>query len=215
MKPISILITVLITVALCFSLRECNKESSYNIKGEQYWQQQNAKAASVLNQKYEQSLSALASKNDSLMKQLSFTKTKLNVLKQQQHATGIKITALAQNDSRLTIAQQLSNCDSLKTEALNYIKQADSTQALYDSTIVQLENVIAVKDTSLNICKRTYEELSRINEDNLRRGQKLTDALEKSVKQDKRKRIQNKFLAGGLLVLSGITTSFLINAKGK
>lgn len=214
MKRTGFFISFLIITAAFFALQLCNPpEPSGNIKPEKFWREQNEKELFSLQQKYEKSLSTLQTINNSLKKELTVTKSKLKSSKLKQHLSEVKILALAEKDSGNNVVEELSKCDSLKAEVISYIHQVDSTEALYDSTIVQLENLLAIKDTSLIVCKASYDQLKEITEDNLRRELRLTADLEQAIKVQKRKTLQNKLLAGGFLILSGILTSILIIKK--
>lgn len=211
MKRLTILICFLLLGSLFCTFQTCDPIVRVpDLKPEKYWHEQNEKELFSLQQKYEKNLSALQTINDSLIKELALTKAKLKSSKLKQHLSEEKILALAEKDSSNNVVEELSNCDSLKAEVISYIHQVDSTEAMYDSTIGQLENLLAIKDTSLIVCKSGYDQLKQITEDNLRREQRLTADLEQAIKVQKRKTWQNKLLAGGFLILSGILTSILI-----
>jgi hypothetical protein len=214
MKRIGVLISFLIITAAFCLLQLCSPpENQVDLKPEKYWKEQNEKYMLSLNQRYQQNLSALQSRNDSLIMGVKELKIRLNSSKIKLRATESRLLALANNDKDTITTDELSNCDSLKAEVICYVYEMDSTHALYDSTIVQLEKVVAVKDSSLRLCKSSYSELKQISEDNLRREQRLTEELEKALKIQKRKTIQNSFLTGGFLILSGIVGSILIRGK--
>lgn len=216
MKRTSITIALCLIAVLLFTLQLCNPTDSFHdVKGEQYWREQNEKEMTRLNQVYQKNLSDLQTKNDSLKKELKQTAEKLKVSKLKQRLSEQKVLALAQPDTSSSVEDQLSSCDSLRAEVINYVNHVDSTQAHYDTTIVQMQEIITVKDSGLKICETSYEKLKEISEDNLRREQRLTDELQKAVKQNKRKTIQNKILAGGFLLLSGIAATIFINRKFK
>ena len=203
----------MIAAVLC-TLQLCHKESFHDVKGEQYWREQNEKLSAGLNITYEKKLSVLQVRNDSLIKQLNFTKSKLSASKLKQHVSELKVLTLAEKkDSSNNVVEELRDYDSLKVEAVNYVHEADSTQAYCDSAMTQMQNIISVKDTALKICETGYEKLKEISEDNLRREQRLTDELDKAVRTNKRKIVLNKFLTGGFLILSGVAAAVLLNAK--
>ena len=214
MKRLTILIAFLILGSLFCTFQTCDwVERIPDLTPEKYWREQNEKEMFSLNQKYQQNLALLQFRNDSLTKELAITKSKLKSSKLKQQVSELKVLALAKKDTSTNVTEELSNCDSLKKEVIAYVHQVDSTQALYEGTIAQLESLLAIKDTSLIVCKTSYNDLKQINEDNLRREQRLTADIEQSIKVQKRKTWQNKLLAGGFLILSGILTSILIIKK--
>ena len=89
----------------------------------------------------------------------------------------------------------------------------DTTQSNYEKNITQLNNLLAVKDSQIVVCAASYSQLKNITDENLQREQKLTEDLNTAYKQQRKNRIQNKFLAAGFLILSGITTTLLINSR--
>jgi hypothetical protein len=214
MKRKSITIALCLVATLLFTLQLCNPTDSFHdVKGEQYWREQNEKEIMQLNRVYQRNLSDLQAKSDSLKKELKQTAEKLKASKLKQHLSEHKVLTLAQPDTVSSVKDQLSTCDSLRAEVINYVSHVDSTQAYYDTTIVQMQEIITVKDSGLRICETSYEKLKEISEDNLRREQRVTDELNKAVKQNKRKTIQNKILAGGILLLSGFAATILLKGK--
>ena len=214
MKRLSIIFSLIILCAVFCTFQICTPLQRFpDTKAESYWREQNEKQMLLLNRNYQRNLSDLQKCNDSLNKALDATKSKLRASKSKLRLTENKLLSLAQSDANYNVVEELSDCDSLKQEVVSYIHQVDSTRTLYDSTISHLQNLVAIKDTSLTICTASYSELNRIAEDNLRREQRLTEQLQQSIKVQKRKTLQNKFLAAGFLVLSGIVTTIIIKGK--
>jgi len=214
MKRITITIALCLIATVLFTLQLCSPTDSFHdVKGEQYWRERNEKEMILLNKKYEKDLSDLQAKNDSLKRELAKTTQRLKASKLKQHLSEQKVLALAQPDTSSSIEDQLNNCDSLKAEVICYVRKVDSTQAYYDTAMVQLQNVIGIRDTAISMCQANYEKLKAISEDNLRREQRLTDELQKSVGQNKRKVIENKILAGSILLLSGFAATILLKGK--
>lgn len=145
----------------------------------------------------------------------------LNKTQKQLIATKIKleqskfdlVKLLEKDTSGLSVEQKLDDCDSLKEEVSDYVFWVDSTQSDYETTIKQLNNIVAVKDSEIVVCQISYTQLKSISDDNLQRERKLTEDLETAYKQQRKNRIQNKFLAAGFLILTGVTTSLLIKSR--
>lgn len=214
MKRLSIIFSLIILNAVFCTFQICTPKQTYpDTKVENHWRENNEKEMFALDHKYNHNLSVLQERADSLQKELSKTKSSLTLSKQKLRSSELKLFSLAQKDTSSNVIEQLSDCDSLKAEVIAYVNQVDSTRNLYDSTISQLQSLVAVKDTSLFVCKASYDKLKILSEDNLRREQRLTEELEQSIKVQKRKTLQNKFLSAGFLILSGIVTSILIKAK--
>lgn len=117
--------------------------------------------------------------------------------------------------------QQLKNAivqaipiDSLKPDTVTQIldsliiTQAQGDLAC-DSTINTLETILANRDSSMFFQKQIETNLRDLNKEQELRNQILTEQLNLNYKNQRKKTRQNKILAGGILILSGITTSLL------
>lgn len=209
--PLVILFTALIT-GLFLSLSTCNTgekvkpDKSEIIKAE-------VKAESVDNS-YNRAFEGLKTHSDSLQKELSATQSKLKVTKFKLNQSQVALVALAEKKSdTLSIEQLLNDCDSLKQQTLAYVAWVDSTQSIYESNISRLENMVAIKDSQVVICRASYLQIKGLLDENLERERKLSDDLNTAYKSQRRKVLQNKLLAGGMLILSGIATTLYINAN--
>jgi len=210
--PLVILCTALITV-LILSLSTCNF-SGENIKPDK---QELIKAEVKLNSiddAYKIAFDELKTHSDSLQKQLNFTQAKLKAAKFRLNQSQIALVALAQKKSDTTSFEVLLNdSDSLKMQTLAYIDRVDSMQCIYESNILQLENLVATKDSQIVISRNAYSDLKNLFDENLKRERKLTEDLNTAYKVQRRKTLQNKLLAGGFLILSGISATLYINAN--
>lgn len=209
--PLVILFTALIT-GLFLSLSTCNTgekvkpDKSEIIKAE-------VKVDSIDNT-YNKAFEKLQTHSDSLQKELSATQSKLKVAKFKLNQSQIALVALAEKKSdTLNVEQLLNDCDSLKQQTLAYVAWVDSTQIIYESNISQLENLVATKDSQVVICRASYLQIKGLLDENLERERKLSDDLDIAYKSQRRKVLQNKLLAGGMLILSGIATTLYINAN--
>jgi hypothetical protein len=88
-----------------------------------------------------------------------------------------------------------------------FASKVDSTQGLYDCAVSRLESMVAIKDSEIVVCRSSYTELKCLMDENLMREQKLTEDLQTVYKQQRRKTLQSKLMAGGFLIMTGITTS--------
>jgi len=90
---------------------------------------------------------------------------------------------------------------------ITYQVQSDST---CDVTINELENIVANRDSTILFQRSIENNLRDLEKEEELRNQYLTEQLTIAYKAQRKKSKQNKLLAGGLLILSGITTSILI-----
>ncbi len=156
----------------------------------------------------------MKAQSDSIEKELRKAQHQLIATKIKLQQSKVKLIHLTEKDtSGLTLEQQLRDCDTLRIEINDYVFWVDSTQQHYESTIKQLHNLVAVKDSELVICHVSYVNLKSITDENLNRERQLTHDLETAYKQQRKTQTQNKLLLGGFLILTGITTTFFINSK--
>lgn len=149
-----------------------------------------------------------------MQKELSFTQSKLKTTKFKLNQQQTALVALVEKKSdTLSFEQSLNDCDSLKQQSLAYVAWVDSVQTIYETNIVQLQEMVAINDSQIVVCATSYSQLKGLLDENLERERKLTEDLKTAYKSQRRKVLQNKLLAGGMLILSGIATTLYINAN--
>lgn len=89
----------------------------------------------------------------------------------------------------------------------------DSLLSGYENKVHLAETSIAVRDSQLVVCDIAYQDMKSLVQEQAARERQLTENLNIALKQQKKKRIQNRALAAGMLFVSGLTTSFLIKHK--
>lgn len=210
--PIVILITALcIGLFLLFSTCSNDKE---HLKPDKEQIQSAEQESNLVEEYYQNAFIHLKFHSDSLEKELSKAQRQLIATKIKLDQSKFDVVKLVEKDTAgLSAQQKLTNCDSLKEEVSDYVVWVDSTQSNYETTIRQLTNIVAVKDSEIVVCQISYTQLKSISDDNLQRERKLTEDLEIAYKQQRKNRIQNKLLAAGFLILSGVTTSLLIQSR--
>ncbi|PBQ32753.1 hypothetical protein CNR22_13530 [Sphingobacteriaceae bacterium] len=98
--------------------------------------------------------------------------------------------------------------------------QIDTLNSVTDSLVCDYENkvhfsesIIAVRDSQIVLCNSAYQEMKSLVQEQVERERQLTENLNHALKQQKRKRNQNRVLAAGMLFVSGLTTSLLIKYR--
>lgn len=210
--PIVILITAL-CIGLFLLLNTCSNDTEH-LKPDKEQIKKAEKEVSLVDNHYREAFTLLKVHSDSLERVLNKTQKQLIATKIKLEQSKFNVVSLIEKDtSGLSVQQKLNDCDSLKEEVSDYVFWVDSTQSNYETTIIQLHNIVAVKDSEIVVCQISYTQLKSISDDNLKRERKLTEDLETAYKQQRKKQIQNKVLAAGFLVLSGLTTSLLIQSR--
>lgn len=209
--PIVILITALCIGAFLF-FDTCSTNPQ-QLKPDKQQVEKAQEQLTVNDVHYQKAISIMKTHSDSLQKELNLAQRQLIAVKLKLQQAKFDVVKLVEKDtSGLSVEQKLNDCDSLKDEVLDYVFLVDSTQQDYDKSIVRLNNLLAIKDSQIVICNTSYNDLKSIADENLQRQRKLTEDMEISYKQQRKKQIQNKVLAAGFLILSGITTTLLIKS---
>lgn len=209
--PLIILITAFI-IGACLFIGTCNT-SPPTVKPDKTQVGKAEEKVSVIDKNYQKENALLKTSSDSLQKELFHTKQSLKTTKVKLFKSQSILIALAQKDTAgRSINEQQSDCDSLKQEAVLFAAIVDSAKAEYECNIMQFENLLAIKDSEIVICSNSYSALKSLMDQNLDRERQLTQDLQIAYKVQRRKIIQNKILAGGFLILSGITTTLFINS---
>jgi len=154
---------------------------------------------------YHKQIEKLQSGKDSLQRIVIEKKKSLSQYRNQ--------TALLESQLKSFIANADSSyvsCDSLKPLADEYFASQAENDSTCDSTISTLEQIVANRDSSILLFQKSEANMRDLQREQELRNQLLTDELNTAYKSQKKKIIQNKFLAGGLIFLSGFTTTLLI-----
>ncbi len=103
--------------------------------------------------------------------------------------------------------------DSLGFEIYAMQQKVDTLIENYESKIKLYTAMVAVRDSELVFVNKAFLALSDFSKEQLLREQQLTNDLNTTLKALRRKKLQNKLLAGGMLFISGVTTVLFIKAR--
>lgn len=219
MKRTIVIISLLIIAVMLGSivLFHCDNTNTQNVSVIKQDKQQlihSEQQVNLIDKHYQQDMTSLKKRSDSLQSELDQTQIKLKIAKLKLSQSEVNVLHLAKKDTtHESMPQQLDDCDSLKQQVLAFTSLMDSTQSVYESNIMQLQNQVAVRNSELVICRSSYTEMKNLMSDNLERERQLTADLQTAYKQQRRQVLQSKLLAGGFLLLSGITTTLYLNSK--
>lgn len=152
--------------------------------------------------------------NDSLKNKLASTNNLLSINRGLLLSERKKVKELT-----LRIAENVTSqadsvlSDSLSSGIAQLNSRTDSLVLNYERRDSLMESMIAIRDSQILICERSYHETKDILLEQSLREQQLTENLNAALKQLKRKRLQNRMLAGGMLFVSGIITTLYIKSK--
>ncbi|MFL5763889.1 MAG: hypothetical protein ACJ77K_08120 [Bacteroidia bacterium] len=156
--------------------------------------------------KHEKQLTRLQAGKDSLQTILKEKKKALSAYKFQ--------ASLLEDQLREVLTRVDSSHvwkDSLAPMADDYFTAELKEDSTCNETIQSLESIAANRDSAIVIYKQNEYSFREIQRQQELQNQLLTEQLNTAYKQQRRKVIQNKFLAGGLIFISGLTTTLLLN----
>lgn len=152
--------------------------------------------------------------NDSLKKKLEVSNGLLSIHKSLLASERKRVTELTNRIAdRVSTAEDSLLVDSLSTQVASLNAKTDSLVSNYESRDSLMQSMIAIRDTQIDLCNRSYQETKDLLLEQSLREQQLTENLNVALKELKRKRLQNKILAGGMLFVSGIITTLYIKSK--
>ncbi len=164
------------------------------------------KEKQALVQTYEKKITELQQKNKTL--QQSAQQSKQQLYSYRKKADSVQV--LLQNAIHYFAKKDSSINDTITPliHELSSIRDSSDTQC--DTTIARLEKGILNRDSILVLQKQIETQLRDFNEEQTLQNSYLTNQINIAYKQQKKKSRQVKLLSGGILILSGITTSILL-----
>jgi len=151
--------------------------------------------------------------NDFLQGQLAIVNTKLKQNKNSLYSQRLKLSQIQKAVAEDTLCHANRLKDSLNQSISDIHVTTDSLVLDYEYKIKLTETKCAVRDSEIVICNNAYSGLKDLVKEQAMREQQLTQSLNEALKQQRKKRLQNRFLTGGILFVSGLATSFIIYSK--
>ena len=154
--------------------------------------------------------------NDSLKKRLEVVGNLLSFHKSLLSVERKKVAELTNRIRQDTICKGDSVLvDSLYSEIADLNTKTDSLITEYDRRDSIQEKLVAIRDSQIAVCEKSYQEAKDLILEQEKREQQLTEDLNVALKELKRKRWQNRLLSGGILFVSGIVTTLYIKSTIK
>lgn len=152
--------------------------------------------------------------NDSLKNKLAAVNNLLSISKGLLSTERKKVLKLTRRlgDSATSPTDSLL-INNLSTGIAQLNSKTDSLFLNYERRDSLMASMIAIRDSQIVLCDRSYQETKDLLLEQSLREQQLTENLNVALKQLKRKRLQNRVLAGGMLFVSGIITTLYIKSK--
>lgn len=112
-----------------------------------------------------------------------------------------------------TIVMRNIPCDTLKREVIVLNALCNDQDSLCSLSISSLNQAVAVRDSQIVMCNRSYVSMFDIQKDNQQRQMQLANELNTAYKQNRKKRFESKMLTCGLMIMAGITTTLFIKSQ--
>lgn len=158
-----------------------------------------------LQKNYEAKISRLETDKDSLQ---GIVKDKKKALAKYQAKTSYLEIKLRQ--AILKVDSSGLYQDSLMPSANEYFTAEAQGDTICNETISMLESIVGNRDSTIVLFKAKEENIRQLQQEQELRNRLLTEQLNTAYKQQKKKILQNKLLAGGLIFISGFTTTLIV-----
>ncbi len=172
-----------------------------------------ATKSEAIDKSKDSAIEKLKQQNNFLQGQLAIVNGKLKQKKSSLYSERKKLSQIQQIISEDTLCKDKVRTDSLNQSISNIHAVTDSLVSDYEYKIKLTEAKCAIRDSEIVICNIAYSRLKDLVKEQAMREQQLTESLNEALKQQRKKRLQNRFLTGGMLFVTGLATSFIIYSK--
>lgn len=192
----------IIGIIVCFiAVKSCDdKPKQVNVKEIKKEIKTSGNLAETIQQDYQKAKQAFSKVADSLTTENQKLNVKLQVtralLKKQQ-----------------TVVVSNIPCDTLRKEVIVLNDLCNVQDSLCSVSISSLNQAVAVRDSQIVMCNRSYQSMFDIQKENQQRQMQLAEELNTAYKANRKKRFENKMLTYGLMIMSGITTTLFIKSQ--
>ncbi|MBL7921681.1 MAG: hypothetical protein JNJ40_15310 [Bacteroidia bacterium] len=104
-------------------------------------------------------------------------------------------------------------CDTLRKEVVVLNELSNEQDSLCSLNVSSLNQAVAIRDSQIVMCNRTYQSMYDLQKENQQRQMQLADDLKTALKANRKKRFENKMLTCGLMIMTGITTTLFIKSQ--
>jgi hypothetical protein len=150
-------------------------------------------------------------KSVQLQQELILTKNELKTAKEKNASLHVAIYKLLDKEADKPLEHSSEiDCDSLVVLVDDLMQTSVIKDSLYDDTVINLEQQVSNKDSTISVKERQYTELKAAFNMSIEGQKQLTTEnklLTKDIKKQKRK---SKIISAALLILSGAAANYLI-----
>lgn len=156
---------------------------------------------------------AVAIQQDYQKEKQEFTKVADSLKTENKKLSGKLQIARALLKKQQTVVVSNIPCDTLRKEVVVLNQLCNEQDSLCGIFINSLNRSVAIRDSQIVMCNRSYLSMYDLQKENQQRQQQLADELNTAYKQNRKKRFENKMLSCGLMIMAGITTTLFIKSQ--
>lgn len=160
-------------------------------------------------QKLQKSNDSLQQLVDVHLQELAQARETAGTLENELHTLSLKVQSAPD-----TIRQKIPGLDSLALKSLLFMQVADKRDSICDTTVDELNIALNNSEDADSLCNDSYRAMKMTLDTSLRQQQDMAVTVKKLDKKLERKTAENKLLAIGMLILSGMTAVLLLVNKG-
>ena len=170
------------------------------------------KQVSDIESRYSFQLRQLSKQNDSLKRVIGVSRKELMLQKQKLFLRETAVTRIVVETKQVRdTVLKIVYCDSLQGQVDSLITEVNSRDSLWELHTDGLRKEIRNRDSTLALCQRSFQDLKSATEDSFIQQKELQDRLGGAERKLKRRTIQSKLLATGVLILSGVMAASLLH----
>lgn len=181
-----------------------------------------SKEVATIEKNYQNRIVVLQTRNSELQQKLTTTQSSLEQAKQSVKQKEGAVKKLAQANNTLKRKRSIENynipffdeppcnCDSLKIEVVEYINENHRKDSLYEIQLSTMDSVVVVKDSIVHTTEGLYNSLHQIYDKAIAAQQVLQNENHVLKKKEKRRKVKNKIITAGLMILTGTAANFLL-----
>jgi len=145
-----------------------------------------------------------------LTSELNNTKTELSKSKRKNLFLQRQVYNLIDIEYNADTVELLANCDTLQQMVVELIENSNFKDSLYEASISNYEDQLKNKDSTIQEQQSLYSSTKNFLNQSLHERQLLEIQNKQLQKQLKRQKLKSKLATAGLLILSGVVVSQLI-----
>jgi hypothetical protein len=151
-------------------------------------------------------------KSVQLQHELILTKKELKTAKEKNASLHVAIYKLLDKtaDKPLEYSNEM-NCDSLVVLVGDLMQTSVLKDSLYDDTVINLEQQVSNKDSTISVKERQYTELKAAFTRSIEGQEQLMAVNKLLTKEVKKQKTKSKLTSAALLIISGAAASLLLH----